>query len=448
MVSFTGIGSGMDLTALIDGLVAIERIPITQIEAKKSTANQQLTTLGNLVSRLASLKSSADALNEAKEVRAVKASTSADDVATAAVSNAAAVGSYNLRVTSLATPQVTVSQTYASTAAGQVGAGSIDIGVGSNTPVSVVLDGTETLDEVAAKINDAGAGVSAQLINDGTNYRIMIQGSAPGTANAVSFQENSISLGLNAPGANLSNPQDAVFSLNNLTITRSTNSVSDLLAGVTLNLSRAMDLTEPDVVVRVDNDPDALKGKVQDVATKFNEVLGLISVELSSGKAGSTARSLAGDSTLQGLQRRLAQIASSAYTHGGGTISLGAVGITLGSDGGLTIDSTKFAASLSSDPTALSDLLAGDGSTSFTARLKSLVDEYNQSGTGTLITKQSNLRNRISDWDDQIQSIEDRASRAEDRLRRTYTALDSKIAQLNSQFDYLASALGNNNNKS
>jgi len=445
MVSFTGIGSGMDLTTLIDGLVEVERIPIAQIEAKQATANEQLTTLGSLVSRLQSLKAAAEELDQTGEVRAVKAASTDDSIISAVVSDAAALGTYNLRVSQLATPQVTLSQAYASSSAGQVGTGSIDISINGDAATTVVLDGSETLEEVAAKIDGANAGVTAQLIYDGSNYRIMIQGLNPGTANVVTFRENSITLGLNQPGANLSDAQDAVFTLNGLTITRSTNTVSDLLAGVTLNLDREMAATDPDIVVKVDNDPTALQKKVQAVGDKYNEVMGLISVELTSGKEGSTARALAGDSTLRGLQRQLLQIASSAYSHGGTTVSLGAVGVTLGNDAGLTIDSAKFASMISSDPSALDDLFAGDGVTSFTAKLKALVDDNIRSGTGTLITKQSNLRSRIDGWDEQIQDIEDRASRLEERLRRTYTALDSKIAELSAQGDYLTSALSSNN---
>ena len=443
MVSFTGIGSGMDLTALIDGLVAAERIPIQQIETRKTAANEKLSTLGSLVSRLQSLKAAAETLNEASEVRAVKAASSDDAAVSAVASDVAAVGAYNLRVSQLATPQVTVSQSYATNTSGLVGTGSIDFTVGAGTPVSVVLDGTETLDGVVSKINAAIAGVTAQLINDGTSYRVMIQSKAQGVANAVTFQENSITMGLNLPGANLSDAQDSVFTLNQLTVTRSTNSITDLLGGVTLNLQKTQSVTDPDVVIRVDNDPSALEKKVQDLANRYNEVLGQVSVELSSGKAGSAARALAGDSTLQGLQRSLSRISSNGYAHGGSLVSLGSIGVTLANDGGLSIDSAKFANALSTDPTALQDLLAGDGVTSFTASITSMVDEYIRSGTGTLITKQSNLRSRIGSWDAEIQRIEDRAGRVEERLRRTFTALDSKMAEMNSQFDYLSNALGN-----
>lgn len=440
MVSFAGIGSGLDLEALISGFVSIEKIPIQKLEVRKADANQQLSKFGSLLSILKTLESKAEGLDEASEVRAVKVASSDESFVTASVSDAALLGSYNLRVDRLATAQVTTSQVYTQNTTGLVGTGSIGITVGTDTQVDVVLDGSETLDEVASKINASAARASASVVFDGTNYRLMVQANDPGTANAITFQENSISLGLTDPANTISTAVDAQVQLNGIVVTRSSNTISDLLQGVTLNLNRAMAVTDGDVNMRVDNDVDALRGKVEGLAQSVNQVLGFINLELSSGATEGAASALAGDTTLQGLQRRISSMLSSGYTHSSGTISMGSVGIVLGDDGGLTVDSEKFAAALQSDPGAIQSLLAGDGLTSFTANLKAMITEYTQSGTGVIINKQNGIQSRIKSFEEQIQRIEDRGDRMEERLRRTYSALDVKMTQLNNQASFVTAA--------
>lgn len=440
MVSFAGIGSGLDLESLISGFVSIEKIPIQKLEVRKADANQQLSKIGGLVSILKTLESQAEGLDEPNEVRALKVSSEDESFVTATASDDALVGNYDLRVDQLATAQVTTSQVYSQNTAGMVGTGSIGITVGTDTQVDIVLDGSETLDDIAAEINASAARASASVVFDGTNYRLMIQSNDVGTENTIAFQENSITMGLNIGANTISPAVDAQLQLNGITVTRKSNTISDLLQGVTLNLEKEMTVSDADVGLRVDNDVEALRGKVESLTNTVNQVLGFINLELSSGAAEGAATALAGDTTLQGLQRRISQMVSAGYLHQGGTISMGSVGIVLGDDGGLSVDADKFATALQNDPLALQSLIAGDGATSFTANIKSLVDEYTRSGTGVLVSKENGIRSRIESFDEQIQRIEDRGDRMEERLRRTYAALDVRMTELNNQSAYVAQA--------
>lgn len=444
MVSFAGIGSGLDLTSLIDGLVNIERLPINQIEVRKADANRQLTNVGALMSLLNTMDSAAQTLDESAEVRAVKASTTNESFLGITASEAALIGNYDVRIDNLAKAQVTTSNTFAANTAGTFGTGTIGITVGTDVQVDIVLDGSEDLDDIATKINDSAARASASVVFDGTNYRLMVGADDVGTNNAITFQENSVVLGLTDPANVITAAEDSQLQLNGIAVTRNTNTISDLLPGVTFALNAEMAPTDATVTVRVDNDPDALQAKVEGLTTAVNNVINFINDELGSGSAGGTASSLQGDSTLQGLQRRLSSLVSSAYPNGQSSLSLGGAGINLGDDGALSVDGAAFAAALTSDPTGLSNLLAGDGVTSFTAIVKNLVTEYTQSGTGILVTKENGLRSRIDDFDIQIEKIEDRADRLEVRLRRTFAALDVRMAELNNQASYLASAFSNN----
>lgn len=446
MVSFSGIGSGLDLTALIDSTVQLERLPINQLEGRKADANQAISTIGSLVTRLQALQSEAEGLSNRDDVRALSTVSDNEDLVSATASDAAAIGSYNLRVDRLATSQVSVSSGFAQNTVGIAGTGSLGIQVGDRDRVDIVFDGNMNLDDIADQINQSEAQVTAAVVNDGTSFRLMISGNEVGSTNAITFTENSVTFGLNEPVNQLNAAQDAQFQLNGLPITRPTNTISDLLPGITFELNQEMDASDADVNIRVDNDPAALKDKLQGFVDAYNQVVGAISFELSSGSVEGAARALAGDSTLQGLQRRLSQIVFSAYPGSGGQLSLGALGIDLQNDGGLSINDANFDAAYNADPTQLQDLFAGDGTTSLTALVDNLVDEYTVSGTGILATKRSGFESRIDEWDRQIEQVEERAERLEVRLRRTYAALDTRISDLNTQGGFISQAFLNNNN--
>lgn len=442
MVNFSGIGSGIDFASLTDQLVRAARFPASTVEAKKSTVNQQIDRVGSLISRLETLKSRAESLDSADELRSMTASSSNEDTVEVIVSDAADPGSYALRVDSLASSQINVSEGLASDSPGLAGIGMLGIQVGSDAAVNISVNGNHSLSDIADMINASDARVSASVINDGSAYRLMVQAEDAGLANQVTFSESGLNLGL---GANeLQSAQDAQLELNGLAITRSSNQIDDLLPGVTLNLKREMQVDEAAVEINVANDPEGLKEKLQSFVDAYNNVVGMVSLELSAGKSGETSGPLAGDTTLQGLQRRIQSIASRAYGYSGGSTTLGSIGLEVLSDGGLSIDDAKFDEMLKNDPEALTGLFVGDGASSLTAVVGSMVTEYTQSGTGILRAKTDGLQSRIERYDERIEDINDSADRLETRLRRQFAAADVRIAELNSQMSYVTNAFFGN----
>ena len=432
MVSFSGIGSGIDFAALIDGFVAAERLPINQISARKLEANEEITRLSSIVDKLNALETEALKLDVGDEVRSVVASSSDPDRVVVQATDTAAAATYTVSVTQLATAQMNSSQTYASDTAGVAGAGSIDITVGTDAAVTVTYDGSMSLSDIATAVNNSEARVAASVLYDGTNYRLVVQASETGAANTVTFAETGSGLGLTGSPA-LTAAQDALFDVNGIAVSRSSNQVTDLAAGLELEFNATT--TQP-VTVEVRDDAEALREKLGGFVDAYNEVVKALNSELSF-TSGTEASPLLGDSTLRGLQARLSGIATSAFPHGADTVSLGALGIDLANDGTVSIDAAVFDAAVNADPQTVQNLLAGDGSTSVTARIKTLVTEYTQSGTGILLEKQSGLQDRVRDFDRQIEQVERRASSLETRLRRTFAALDATISELNSQGSYL-----------
>ena len=262
VASFSGLASGIDSTALISGLVGIARQPITRLQKEQSTLSQQAARVDDLRSKLSTFRTAAQALNSTQEVLATKASSADATIVKVTAGADATTSAYDIHVTSLATS----TRAYANPVAakdqtGLFGTGTLSLTIGTTT-TDITVDASDTLASVAGKINDADIGAVAGLFFDGTNWRLSVNGTATGAANAVGFAEaGGLTLGLSDP-ANLVQPAlDAVFEVDGFGVTSASNTVSTAIEGVTLELVKASPTTAS-TGVKIDRDPAALETKV------------------------------------------------------------------------------------------------------------------------------------------------------------------------------------------
>ena len=435
MVSVGGIGSGIDFSPLIDGFVAAERAPISGLEARKASATRQKSTLATLVGRLKTLETKAKALDEARKLSLRSATSSNSESLKVEASSTAADGRYVIDVQRLASAQSNASRVFAGRDAGALGTGTLSIAVGSGTPVEFSFDATTSLDDLAAAIGSSALNLNAAVINDGQGFRLLVTGKDTGVANSIQFGTVSgDSVGLESN--QLVAAQDAEIRINGLAVTRAANEASDIIQGVKLEFRATTGPSNP-VTVQVSADTQGMQNRVQELVEAYNDVVKLVRSELGKG-AESRTGSLFGDSSAQALQRRLSALVSEGFVHDGETHSLNTVGLKVQQGGVLSLDSSAFTKALTSDPSRLSSLLVGDGVTSLTARLKSVVADYATPGTGVLFSKQAGIDSRIKSYDRQIEQIDGRATRLGERLRRTFASLDQSLSQLNAQSSYLA----------
>jgi flagellar hook-associated protein 2 len=433
-ISLSGLGSGMDFSSLIDQLVAVERAPVDTVTKRKTNATTRLSTVTALVSKLAALKTKATGLDTAAEVRAVSASVS-DSSFSATASGSAAPGSYRVRVTHLATAQEDSSRAFTSADAGVLNEGAVRFTVGDADPVTVSYDSGDTLAEIVGRINDQVDGVTASLLDDGDQYRILIRADETGAENAVGYEESGDSLGLSLESARQIDATDATLTLSGFAVHRASNHITDLVAGVTLDLKAEAETGDADAVLTVARDADGTKTKIKDLVTAFNDVNKIVSAQLSYNGVQRGQDTLFADPAISGLQRALGTLASSGY----GGSSLGRYGVTVARDGSLTIDETKLSAAVAADPAGLESLLAGTDR--LAEAIKGTVDRYTASD-GILTAKSKSLRSEISGYDDQIQRLEDAATSYEERLRKQFTALELALTNMQSQSTYITNVFG------
>jgi len=430
-ITFSGLASGFDSSAIVDKLVEAEKAREQGFLTKKTNANARLTILNDLVAKLKALKTQTQGVNTAAEVRSFTSKSDDESRVKVTSSSAAAEGTYILRVGQLARAETSRSAQLATSTV--TGDGALTITVGSGTPVSISYSSGETLETIAARINDAAPGVSASVLNTGTGYRLVVSSKQTGVAGAVAFSESGAGLGMTEVIA----AQDASVTVNGTTVTRSTNLLSDVIPGVTLQLVSATPAAAADTTVTVSKDATTTRQKVQGLVDAFNSVAKVVSGQLTYTGATKGTNTLFGDSSLQALQRRLSTVMTSAYAHGTGTVSAKQLGISMGRDGSLTVDAAKLEASIASDPTAVEDLISGG----LSAALAGLADEYTAASTGTLSVKQDSIRTQLTGFDKQIDRIEDAANALGDRLRKQFAALEELMTTLNSQSTYLTSLM-------
>ncbi len=383
-VSISGLVSGINVQSLITSLSAAYQQPITQLQSQEATQQTTLSAWGQVQSALSSLQSAVAGLQNVTQVNNRVANLSNSSAVSASVAANAPLGTYSLGNTVLAQAQSLYSQDFASAANTAVGTGTLQIQVGSGSVTSIAINNSnDTLNGIAAAINNANAGVNAAVVYDGTGYRLTLTSSNTGTSNAftvgVSGATGSLSTlayssGTGSSGLTQSQAaQNASLSINGLAISSASNTVSGAIPGVTLNLLQASGSTS----LTVANDANSFGQSVQLFVTAFNSAMSTLnqvtaynpnapSGSTASGASGQTG-ALLGNAGIQGLRTQLLNLISgpgAGTAPGSNFTSLASVGITLAGDGTLQLDTTALSLALSSDYNGVTGLFGQVGTAS------------------------------------------------------------------------------------
>jgi flagellar hook-associated protein 2 len=440
-ISFAGLSSGLDTESIVTKLVAVEKAPADLLTTRKTNANKQLSLVGDFVSKLQALSTAAAALNTPGNV-SVFTGTSADTSRVkVTASSGAQTGSYNIKVDQLALAQTTRSGTYAQRdQAGLFSTGRLTLGVGTDALVDIDYDPSDTLDSVAARINDSGARVNASVLFDGTSYRLNLTSQETGLANGFTFGGSGDRLGFDVGNPTVVDPMDAQIQLNGTTVTRATNSMADVVTGVTFDLVSQTPVGGSATAASVTRDAAGTRAKMQTFIDAYNAVSSAVASQVTysgDGKTQKGADTLFGDPTITGLQRDLASLVATTYANGTGETSTGQLGISLGRDGKLTMDAAKFDAAVARDPKALTNLFAGANKDGLSAAAVAMAKRYTDATSGLLVMKQKSLNSLTSSYDKQIERINDTAESLGTRLRKQFAAMEQTMSLLNSQTSYL-----------
>jgi flagellar hook-associated protein 2 len=365
--SVSGLASGINWADIISQLMEIERRPITLLETKKSDYQEKLSTWQSINTRLLSFKTKADSLKSSSNFLLKTASSSHEAMLTVSASSSAVACTHTVTVSQLAQSHKMGSQGWADTDTTAVFSGpetgTFTFKVGSGDEVEVTVDQDTTLADFRDAINAADGGATATILNDGDDtmpYRLILTANESGTDHTITITNNDTDLVI----ATLEGQEgkDASLTVDGISITKSSNTVTDVIEGVTLNLLDADD-TET-ITVTVSNDTTGVISAINDFVDAYNEALALIDEQFQYNAETETSGPLSADVTLRNIQQQLRGILSTSIEGlTGDYVVLSQLGIKTGSDGQLAVNESDLSDALADDFVGVSKIFVSHGST-------------------------------------------------------------------------------------
>lgn len=336
-----GLVSGIDTTSLITKLMALEKKPLDAATQKKTDLQTEDNAWRDFNTQLYSMQTAAATLKSTTTFKGRQATLGQDDYFTATATSNAAAGTYQVEVGKLAQANVVSS--------GSINNGNTSLGYTGKFQLNgkdIAVNTTDTLSSIADKINTTtNIGISAAVVKMGTNsYQMTLTANTTGADNAIKATDNNNvlkSLGVlgtdDATFANvIQDAQDAKVKINGLEVTRSTNSINDIVNGVTLNLKK-----EGATSMTVANDTSSVVTAVKTFVDQYNKTMDLINTDLSYNSTTKVKGPLYGQSSLIYLQSNLRDYMSKVVPGVDSAVNqLSLVGISSGAVG-QSIDSSK-----------------------------------------------------------------------------------------------------------
>lgn len=465
-------GTGLD-ESVITKLVALEKKPAEALTTKNTTLQTKVSTWGKIQSAFSSLKDAASRLTQSDFWNGTTATSSNEAAVSATTTSGAAASSYAVAVSQLAQSQMVATSAFASKTS-MVGEGTLRIQVGtyvtdnSVAPPAVTFNakaaatavdisigpGDNTLEKIRDRINGANAGITASIVNDAAGSRLVMRGSH-GETNAfkVSVTENASVPGLSALAytaetggttamTRAQEAKNAVATINGLEIKSESNTLSNVVDGVTLTLKQT---TSTPANITVANDSASISKGVNDFISAYNNVVSTIRVQTLYDEASKTAGPLQGDSTAKGLLSQMRNLITSNSTATSAFPRLFDLGIVTNTDGTLKMTTSKFNDAMGSKLADMQKYFANSDDVVATnngmaQRIKSLASQVLDTN-GAIANSTDGLKATIKRNTTQIESINDRASLYETRLRQQYTALDAQYSKLSGLQSYVSAQL-------
>ena len=394
-IASPGIGANLDVNSIVSQLMQIESQPLTKLAQKEASYQAKLTAYGSLTASLSTFQTQMSALSTASRYAAVTATPSDATVLTASAANNATPGTYSIEVTALAKQQKLVADGSASLstaiaavdttltfdfgtisgtlnpATNHYDPGATFASAGGGTKTVSITAANSSLSDIRDAINAADIGVTATIVNDGSAtvpYRLVLTSDTPGAASSMKISVSGDAaidtLLANDPEGvqNLSEnvtAQNASLEVDGLTVSKASNTVTDVVPGVTLNLLQT-NVADP-ITLTTTRDTSAVQTAAQTFVDAYNALAknlkGLTYYDATTEQAGA----LQGDSTARSVDSAIRLTLSTALDGAGGYTNLSELGIGFEKDGTLSLDTDKLSTAISNNSDDIAAVFAQTG---------------------------------------------------------------------------------------
>jgi len=385
-ISSPGIGSGLNVTSIVSGLMSIEQQPLTAVNNKISAYQTQISAYGSLKSALSTFQTSVSSLSDASSFNAQTA-TSSDASVTATADGTATLGNYAMTVSQLAKQQKLSLAGFANTT-DTIGTGTLTISFGTCTPpvttatpptpstftpnatktdVTITIDSSNnTLAGIRDAINASNSSVSATIMNDGSTNHLVITSKDTGQVNSLKISvtdsdgNNTDASGLSQlaydPTASVGNgknltemqaAQDAKLNIDGIDIVKASNTITDAISGVTLNLLSTSGSNT--VNLGVASNQAAAQSSITSFVNAYNALDTTLRNLTFYDPTGKNSGPLLGDATTRSVINQIKSVMTQSVTNSGAITSLGQIGVSFQATGQLALDSTKLSSTMASN---------------------------------------------------------------------------------------------------
>ncbi len=455
-ISSPGIGSGLDVKSIVAQLVALEKQPLTKLKLQAATVETRVSAFGLVKSLISTLSDAATKLNSLTTYNAVTATSSNSKAVAASAIGGTAANSFSVKVDSLAKAQATASAALLPVG-GALGAGTLRLELGQwtlvpssftpkagGTPVDIVVTASDTVTDVASKINGANAGVSATVLNDASGQRLLLRSTSTGEAAGYQLSipsdadgNSADALGLSrlVAGSTIQYGEDAQIQINDIPVSSASNKFTDVVSGVTLTASE-VSATAIEIVVAPDQ--SVVKTAIDAFVAAYNAVNRTLNEQTKYDPATQATGLLQGDATAIGLQNALRGMLQSTSS-GSAYQRLADIGIIQLLGGDLSVDSTKLGTALANGD-EVKKLFRTDNTDPLTDGVAIKFADFSRgvlATDGLFSSKDASLKRSLALNSKEQGVVNARILRVEAQLNRRYSALDVQLNSLNALNAYV-----------
>ena len=443
-INALGAGASFDTKSIVEALVQAERAGAeSQVQRKVAVTESKISGIGAAVSILDILKQGAELLNDARDFNTLTVQNTSAGAVNATASNTARAGTNSIAVTSLAKEQRSISSGFDSDiqTLNNNNAIQIDITVDGTTETLTVE--SANLAAVATAINEADLGLNAEIVNTGSgsgSYRLQLVGEA-GSSKSFSISSNFNELTFET----IQTATDAELTVNGVDFIRSSNQISDIIQGVTLNLIGTTDQTE---TISISRDTSLAKENIISFVAMFNEA----SSEFKNLTGSENDGPLRGDTIFRSIVSQLRNIMVSESSSPGENInSLSSMGISIDRYGQLLFDEGKIDAALNENYDEVIELFSANindqsrfssDPAGIAGDIKNLIERVTASD-GYLSTAQASLTESSLGYEQDLKDIDERMLKVEERYNRQFLAMQTIIEEMNSTKESLIASFEN-----
>ncbi|TMO44819.1 flagellar cap protein [Pseudoalteromonas sp. S4389] len=454
LITSAGVGSGLDLESIISASVAAENTPKMNAFADKEESIQvELSSLGEVKSAMSKLQDTieklADLDNFNKRVANIKQPTSDDgDLISVTPTSDITPGNFNIEVVELAQGSRAISNASLFSSTDDVvsaSGGTLSFAAGDKS-FDLTLDAGATLADLRDAINnsDDNFGVTANIINTGTESKLVLTSSVSGTGNDLvitndNAELDNVSTVANAGGAGGlaiaidDQAKDAVIKVDGIEITNDTNTFKDAVQDMTI-VAKRQSVDGETAKLSVEYDKEGATKLIDELVANYNNLIGQIGFQTRIGKP------LNGDSTIRSFDSQLINALSTELVNAGPFTSIFDIGLGIDKEGYLEKSSLVRSLNEAMDENFDDIGMAFAGENGLAKQLETLLENYTDSD-GIMKQRENNLNQQLDDLEDDVANHEYRMESLEARLREQYAGLDVLIAQMQSTQSYLSAQL-------